>query len=172
MMPIRKNDARFLAVRRVKRRNAPRLWARRGVTGVAVGYKLVGGRRTKRLAIRVFVEKKLERELLSPGELLPERLEGVEVDVIEAVFALQNGSDIRRERHDPLVGGISVGHVDITAGTLGVSTFDNESGKDMILSNWHVLDGETGEIEVQGSSNPDRTTTATTTTSPPTCTAR
>jgi hypothetical protein len=50
-------------------------------------------------------------------------------------------SDERTKKWRPLVGGISVGHKNITAGTLGCLVEDN-NGKKYILSNNHVLANE------------------------------
>lgn len=64
----------------------------------------------------------------------------VDVRYVGRVEKLQTGSQMR-EAHRPLVIGASVGHVDITAGTLGafVGTADGELA---ILSNNHVLADE------------------------------
>lgn len=51
-----------------------------------------------------------------------------------------------KSRLDPVVPGASVSHVDGTAGTLGLIVFDTETGAPCILSNWHVLHGNTGRI--------------------------
>lgn len=47
-----------------------------------------------------------------------------------------------RERQRPLLPGSSVGHFKITAGTLGAIVRDKKTGKDVILSNNHVLANE------------------------------
>ena len=41
----------------------------------------------------------------------------------------------------PIQPGLSVGHHNVSAGTLGAMVFDRETGKPGILSNWHVLVG-------------------------------
>jgi endonuclease G len=53
---------------------------------------------------------------------------------------------IYRSRQDPLMPGISISHVDGTAGTIGAIVYDNKSGKPCVLSNWHVLNGSSGKI--------------------------
>jgi endonuclease G len=45
--------------------------------------------------------------------------------------------------------GISISHVDGTAGTIGAIVYDNDTGKPCVLSNWHVLQGSSGEINDQ-----------------------
>jgi endonuclease G len=54
--------------------------------------------------------------------------------------------DLRRQRVDPLRPGISVAHIAETAGTLGLVVFDRATGAPCILSNWHVLHGNSGKI--------------------------
>ncbi|WP_105441229.1 hypothetical protein [Neorhizobium sp. T25_13] len=54
--------------------------------------------------------------------------------------------DLRRQRVDPLRPGISVAHIAETAGTVGLVVFDRTTGSPCILSNWHVLNGNAGEI--------------------------
>lgn len=53
------------------------------VVGVAAGIGMKGGEPSGRLCIVVYVGKKLPRTELKAGELLPERIEGVRVDVVE-----------------------------------------------------------------------------------------
>jgi endonuclease G len=45
------------------------------------------------------------------------------------------------QRFSRLQPGISVGHPNVTAGTLGLVVKDDRSGRPAILSNWHVLAG-------------------------------
>ncbi|WP_017626590.1 hypothetical protein [Nocardiopsis chromatogenes] len=127
------------------------LWSYPGVTGVAVGVERTGGEPTGRAAVVVYVARKLTAQDLAPGDLLPDVVGDVPVDVVEAVFEAQ--SDEHRERRAPMPGGVSIGHLDppIT-GTLGSRVFDDTAGADMILSNWHVLCGSGdcgGDIVVQ-----------------------
>ena len=128
-------------VRDVKARNASRLKAYPNVIGVGIGYRVVGGKRTEEICIRVYVREKKTRRNLRSEDILPEEVEGVRVDVIEGTFNIHSVADHQR-RHNPLVGGISIGNIVLGgSGTLGVSVFDNISREDMILSNWHVLCG-------------------------------
>ena len=57
--------------RQVNRQVAPRLRAYPNVTGVGVGYKIVQGRRTDTISIRVYVRRKLPPQELAPTEILP-----------------------------------------------------------------------------------------------------
>lgn len=121
----------------VKERHADRLRSFPNVVGVGVGHELVGGKRTDRVAIRVYVRKKLPKDQLAPGAILPDTLEGLPVDVIEDEFRIHQD---RLSANTFLVGGISVGNLIVGgSGTLGVSVFDNRTGQELFLSNWHVL---------------------------------
>ena len=51
---------------------------------VGVGRKLVEGKLTKTLCVRLYVTQKLPRRLLRTGDLLPERIDGIPTDIIEA----------------------------------------------------------------------------------------
>ncbi|MHA7775957.1 DNA/RNA non-specific endonuclease [Roseibium sp. M-1] len=51
-----------------------------------------------------------------------------------------------KTRLDPVVPGASISHMDGSAGTIGLIVFDEETGSPCVLSNWHVLHGNTGEI--------------------------
>jgi hypothetical protein len=57
--------------------------ARRGVVSVEVARRWRDGAPTNEVGIRVTVAKKLPPEDVPAGELLPEELEGVPVDVVE-----------------------------------------------------------------------------------------
>lgn len=52
----------------------------------------------------------------------------------------------RRMRIDPIVPGVSVAHENETAGTIGLIVFDRETSVPCILSNWHVLHGNSGAV--------------------------
>jgi endonuclease G len=117
---------------------------RDNVTAVDVGYKYEGGERTEETAVRIHVKEKLDESVLEAAEIFPPTIEGVPVDVIQAVYRPQaelSGTAVRTQRMDPIQPGISCGHRSITAGTLGAMVFDRVSGKKAILSNWHILAG-------------------------------
>ncbi len=115
------------------------------VTGVDVGrkYKGPGGRLTDRIAVRLHVLQKVLPVNLDPDELLPREIEGVETDVVEAVYRAQAGDVDRSRTKTALVvqPGISVGHYKTAGGTLGLIVYDLGDGKPCLLSNWHVLAG-------------------------------
>jgi len=151
-------------VRRAKKSAASDLLKRSGITGVGVGYKITGGKKTDELSIRVYVEDKRdvpERQMISPV------IDGVKTDVVERKFVLHPlyvpVSDVvpmaDTGTYATLQGGISLGpcrSLNITAadmachgvtapgayltgGTLGAIVTDNASGDAMMLSNYHVM---------------------------------
>jgi hypothetical protein len=108
---------------------------RANVVAAGVGYKISGGQKTATLSMVCSVTKKVPASQLSQADLVPATLDGIPTDVIETgVFrALQAPT----ERHRPAPGGVSIGHRDITAGTLGCLV--KKDGRPVILSNNHVL---------------------------------
>jgi hypothetical protein len=80
----------------------------------------------------------------SPGQVIDEEVVGYPLDIIETRYR-QHQSELRQSRaraHSPLRGGISVSNEwFFNFGTLGGIVKDQETGKQMILSNWHVLAG-------------------------------
>ena len=127
----------------VKERHASLLKGYPNVVGVGVGHEVVGGKRTDRVCIRVYVRRKLPKSQLAPEAVLPDNIDGLAVDVIEDEFWIHQAPPVtladHRRPHNLLVGGISIGHLLVTAGTLGVLVFDNRTGQEMLLSNWHVF---------------------------------
>ena len=122
-------------VRRIKAQHAGPLLSKSNVVACGVGYKEVGGVRTDELCVIVSVAKKVLKAELAPGDLVPQVLEGITTDVQETgvIRALQDHTAKWR----PAPGGVSCGHVDITAGTLGCLV--SRGDQIYILSNNHVL---------------------------------
>ena len=119
----------------IKRQNLDYLLSRRNVVACGVGFKETEGGITDEPCVVVSVTKKMPEAQLSPADIVPKKLGEVKTDVLETgvIRALQGPTD----RWRPAPGGVSIGHVDITAGTLGcLVTKDNQL---FILSNNHVL---------------------------------
>lgn len=119
------------------------LFARANVVGVAVGHKVVGGQETEERCIVVFVEHKVAPTELRARDLVPRQFEGVRTDVVEtgrfhALDLVAQRSISRTTRVRPAPGGVSIAHVRVTAGTLGVLA-RHADGAPVILSNNHVL---------------------------------
>jgi hypothetical protein len=115
--------------------HSSKLLGRANVVAAGAGYKVKGGKRTKELSLVCSVARKLPLEALDAGDRVPPEIDGVPTDVVETgvIRALAT----RTERQRPAPGGVSIGHRDITAGTLGCLVKKN--GQVMILSNNHVL---------------------------------
>ena len=69
---------------------------------------------------------------------IPKEIDGVEINIVEIGEIVAFDID-RTIRTRPAVPGISIGNVDITAGTFGAVVIDNETGLKAILSNAHVF---------------------------------
>lgn len=151
------------------------------VHAVGVGRKLVNGKPTDTMAVRIYVVQKFAESAIPPRDLLPARLDGIPCDIVESppafiqknpgkggtktarktsvkaapaaageragedasVAAAGNCTDDRRKRQRPIVGGISVAHRDVTAGTIAYFCRSTRHGDNpnhvFILSNNHVL---------------------------------
>ena len=105
------------------------------VVATGIGYKVTGDAKTDRLCIVCSVKEKIPAARLSAQEMIPSAVDSTPTDVIQTgiIRALQVPTD----RFRPAPGGVSVGHVAITAGTLGCWVTKN--GQKVMLSNNHVL---------------------------------
>jgi len=121
-------------IKQVLRRNRMALLALDGVVSVGTGYKVTNGEKTPELSIIVSVEAKQSPLVLRAADVIPSQIGGIKTDVIAIgkQHALENIDKMR-----PCPGGLTIGHEDITAGTLGCVVW--QQGKKMILSNCHVL---------------------------------
>ncbi len=125
----------FGAIRNTLRNFRGQLLDRSNVVAAGIGYKIAGGQKTSTLSIVCSVTKKMAASRLASKDLVPGSLNGIPTDVIETgvIRALQAPT----EKHRPAPGGVSIGHRDITAGTLGCLV--KKDGHTVILSNNHVL---------------------------------
>lgn len=110
------------------------------------------------LAIRIHVQRKLSgvtlETALESGRTveIPPSIDGFPTDVPEGVYRpnlwywyrrSQPPTDPRAVRSDPLRGGISISNeYHNNYGTLGGKVIDRITGREMMLSNWHVLVGD------------------------------
>ena len=125
------------AVIQTKELNKESILAKPNVVGVGIGEKVSGGVKTGELSVVVLVRQKTPPAGLSPEALVPREISGIKTDVVEVgdLRALQ----ARTDRWRPAPGGVSLGHYQITAGTLGCVVRDRATGTRLILSNNHVL---------------------------------
>lgn len=121
-----------------------RSWTRgTGIMGLGVSNKIVGGKITNELALKVYVVKKrplsgVARKARVPNLVdIPGITSKLATDV-EEIGRVQLEALSRRVR--PVIPGYSVGHPSITSGTLGCLVTLGDSHKPVyILSNSHVL---------------------------------
>ena len=111
------------------------------VVDVGVGFKITKGVMTDQMAVIVFVKKKVAAASLAAGRLVPPSLGTVTTDVVELgeVAILATNEAAHREKHRPVVGGVSCGvYVSFGAGTIGLPLVFRE-GVPGLLSNKHVI---------------------------------
>lgn len=129
-----------------------RLLGTANVVGVGLGYKISNGRQTDTPAVMVLVSEKLPTSMLSSSQALPKTVSKMPTDVLDVGYVFAGGhvaaqdSDAQKlaTRTRPVRPGYSVGHFNITAGTIGAGCYDLNPlpGKPpsyYILSNNHVL---------------------------------
>lgn len=122
--------------------------SRPGVTGIDVGYKVVGGVQTDEVAIRVHVKQK--KASVPKAQLVPGQIDGVVTDVLQRDYELQVvrepldfSAQADTNHYATLEGGVSMGPSRavggfIFAGTLGAIVVDKASGNRAALTNFHV----------------------------------
>jgi hypothetical protein len=139
----------FNQIRGILSTHREQLLKRVNVVATGIGYKQTGGTKTANLCLVCSVKKKVKADQLSAQDLVPTAVEGMPTDVVETgvIRAFQAPTG----RFRPAPGGVSVGHVAITAGTLGC--WATKNGRKVILSNNHVLansnDAEIGDPILQ-----------------------
>ncbi len=120
------------------------LFSCKHVVSVGIGCRHTGGERSDEVCIIVGVTNKVSMSELRTRDFVPSSVGGFRTDVVEVghIKAQENVDKVR-----PAPGGVSLGHRDITAGTLGCLV--NKNDENFILSNNHVLansnDGEIGD---------------------------
>jgi len=128
-------DEKINKTRSILINNRKSLLSKHNVIATGLGYKVREGKKTDEIGIVCSVVKKVEASSLSSSDLVPQTIDDVLTDVVETgkirAFQIPTG------RFRPAPGGVSIGHIDITAGTLGCVVKRN--GEKMILSNNHVL---------------------------------
>ncbi len=128
-------QAELQNIRQVLKAVKKELLQKPNVVATGVGYKIVNGKPTNELAIICSVASKKSKKFLIEKEMIPATIQNIPTDVYPTgvIHALQDPTGKFR----PAPGGVSIGHIDITAGTLGCLV--QKDGKKYILSNNHVL---------------------------------
>lgn len=106
------------------------------VVGTGIGFRIVGGLLTPDVALKVYVTEKVASGSVSAFNAVPSAVGGMPVD-IEAVGEIVPHMYTRRYAR-PLRCGVSIGHPQITAGTLGCLVVLNNN-RLCLLSNNHVI---------------------------------
>jgi len=138
-------------VSKIKEKYEQFLMSKKNVVACGIGYKVVQGKRTDELCVVISVSRKLPEDQLAKEDIVPKSLDEIKTDVQETgvIKALKE----RTDRWRPAPGGVSCGHIEITAGTLGCLV--KKQGNILILSNNHVLansnEGHIGDAILQPS---------------------
>jgi endonuclease G, mitochondrial len=127
------------------------------ISSIGVGHKICEGKATGELSLQFTVDRKTAEPEALGSEAIPKSIDvdGVEVptDVIERSYrpAFRVVDEAipphAKLRVDPVMPGVSVGHVKVSAGTIGCIVYDRNDGTPLILSNWHVLQGPAGALD-------------------------
>ena len=109
------------------------LLQKKNVVYACIGTKKIAGLDTGRLAVEVHVTKKEPVNILPAKDRIPLTYKGIETDVVG------DTDEIRALRkHRPMLGGVSIGHPEVTAGTGTPIKFPGHDDM-LIYSNNHVI---------------------------------
>lgn len=129
------------------------------ITSIGIGHKVTDGERRPTLSIQFTVREKVDgsdqlealRTTAVPRSVMVAGIE-VPTDVLQRRYETsfreiaEPGAVERKVRLDPVVPGLSMGNVHVSAGTLGAVVYDKSDGTPYVLSNWHVLHGPDGAL--------------------------
>ena len=105
------------------------------IVATGIGYKIVKGEKTSDLSIICSVKEKISDSKLLKKDMIASEFDGIPTDIIPTGVIRAFMPNTGRIR--PAPGGVSIGHINITAGTLGCLVKKNNEV--FILSNNHVL---------------------------------
>lgn len=122
---------------------------RANIVGVGCGLKQATGTISAEQVVTVYVEEKLPASRVSADSRIEKDINGIATDV-QAVGKVVPQALTNRSRFvKPVPCGVSCGHPEITAGTIGAVVILDDN-KQAILSNNHVLANEASGIRDQG----------------------
>ena len=124
-------------IRAIQSAHTAALMSRPNVVGVGIGHRTVAGILTDELCLSVLVADKIAIEGLAPEALVPSQLGNVPTDVVQ--IGTVRANQVPTGKFRPAPGGVSIGHYQISAGTLGCIVHDKTTNDRLILSNNHVL---------------------------------
>jgi len=124
------------------------------VVGVAVGLKETEGVWTDEMAIVALVQAKRPLADLTDAERIPRKIDGLSTDVYEIGYVQALSGLGPQARFRPSIpSGVSMGHQNVSAGTLATVVKDRTTGLKLLLSNNHVFaysnDGLVGDAILQ-----------------------
>ena len=123
---LSRSDPQVQQIMKVQNRNSKKLLSIPGVVGMGTGR----GKNKNKLVIRVY---KIDEDVTG----VPETIDGYPVEEeVTGIFTALSDLTVRYPRPVPI--GVSTGHPDITAGTIGCRVRDNQ-GNVYALSNNHVF---------------------------------
>ncbi len=149
-------------IQAVKATHTAVLMARPNVVGVGIGRRKVGGVHTDERCLSVLVANKIAVEGLAPEAMVPSQLGSVPTDVVEIGTIWSN--QVPTGKFRPAPGGVSIGHYQISAGTLGAIVRDLGLSS-LTITFWQIV--MTLRLVIQSSSPAARTAAAWQTTSLP-----
>ena len=120
----------------IRQRVADTFMSRQNVVACGIGIKISNGQSTGIPSVVVSVTHKEPQSHLTETDLIPSEIAGIKTDVIET-GTLTPLSLVRTSRVRPIQPGISIGHEQGTAGTLGCIVKRNDQL--FLLSNNHVF---------------------------------
>ncbi len=121
------------------RKHVDDLLSKPDVYAVGLGEKRSKGKRTGKRAIICSIKAKKPFAQLTQAEMIPSTLDGIPTDIVE-IGSRPVAFPAYQDKQRPVVPGVSCGHVNITAGTIGaIVEVENNV---MLLSNNHVMADE------------------------------
>ncbi len=135
-------------LRSVKKYHEKKILKKKNVVSCGIGNKTVRGEDTGELCMVIGVSRKVSFASLSSADVIPHSIEGCNTDVVEIGIQKAQVTDKFR----PAPGGSSIGHIGISAGTLGclverINPLFTDLPEVFILSNNHVLaDSNAGSL--------------------------
>lgn len=125
-----------LKMRQYIKNNYKALFHKSNVVGIGTGFKRTKGVVSTNLSMLFFVEKKVSKSQLSDDDFIPPFINDMPTDIVETgpftkQLALPTAIDSDPQllnRIRPVLGGFSVGQVDVTAGTIATFAYDPVQG--------------------------------------------
>ncbi len=98
--------------------------------------RIRGGVEVDEEVIVILVDEKIPRANLAAADLIPDEIDGVPTDVQVAGSVVAMGT---KDRHIPLMAGHSIGHINITAGSICYVFRKIDGDQPLVGSNKHVF---------------------------------